>query len=73
MATYEYRCERCGPFATTHPIGKAPSDSACPDCGSLSRRVFTMPHVSLMSKELDAAHERAEKSRDEPEVVSRRR
>lgn len=70
MATYEYRCAQCGPFETRHPIGRAPSEAACPECGGASRRVFTMPNVSVMSKELGAALERAEKTRDEPEVVS---
>ncbi|GLY66414.1 hypothetical protein Atai01_30330 [Amycolatopsis taiwanensis] len=70
MATYEYCCAQCGPFETRHPLGSAPSESLCPECGGASRRVFTTPHVFLMPKELGAAHERAEKSRDEPEVVS---
>ncbi|HKS49803.1 MAG TPA: zinc ribbon domain-containing protein [Amycolatopsis sp.] len=70
MATYEYSCAQCGRFETRHPIGTAPSRVDCPECGAPSRRVFTMPHLSLMSKELGAAHERAESTRDEPEVVS---
>jgi putative FmdB family regulatory protein len=70
MATYEYCCTQCGSFETRHPIGTAPSRSECPECGEVSRRVFTMPHLSRMSKDLGGAHERAERTRDEPEVVS---
>jgi putative FmdB family regulatory protein len=70
MAIYEYQCAQCGPFETRQPIGTAPSRVDCPECGDTSRRVFTMPHLSLMSKELGAAYERAERTRDEPEVVS---
>ncbi|EHR59360.1 FmdB family zinc ribbon protein [Saccharomonospora cyanea] len=70
MATYEYCCAQCGPFETRHPIGTAPDRSECPECGGASRRRFTAVHLSLMSKELGAAHERAESTRDEPEVVS---
>lgn len=70
MASYEYSCEQCGPFEKRCPIGTAPSWASCPACDRKARRVFTMPHLSLMSKELGAAHERAESSRDAPEVVS---
>ncbi|MEU6644133.1 zinc ribbon domain-containing protein [Saccharomonospora sp. NPDC046836] len=70
MATYEYACAQCGPFETRHPIGTAPSQAECPECGGASRRKFTTAHLSLMSKELGAAHERAESTRDEPAVVS---
>ena len=70
MATYEYRCARCGRFETAYPLGTAPPDARCPQCDNASHRVFTMPHVSLLSKELGRAHERAEKTRDEPEIVS---
>lgn len=70
MATYEYRCSRCGRFETRRPIGTAPERLDCPECGRASRRLFSSPYLARMSTELGAALEHAESSRDQPEVVS---
>lgn len=70
MATYEYRCANCGPFETRRPIGSAPSQCDCPECGDASRRVFSVPHLARVPSEAGSALAHAESSRDEPEVVS---
>jgi putative FmdB family regulatory protein len=71
MATYEYRCDRDGVFELTRRLGTAPESVTCPVCGSQARRVFSIPMVRCGSRTAwSAAVERAEKSRDEPDVVT---
>lgn len=70
MAIYEYRCDDDGAFEMTRPLGTAPESVACPVCGSEARRVFSKPMLSLSPPALVAAIDHAEKSRDEPEVVT---
>jgi putative FmdB family regulatory protein len=70
MAIYEYRCAHHGAFDVTHAIGTAPADVACPICERAAPRVFSAPMLTVTSTGLAAAIEHAEKSRDEPELVS---
>ena len=70
MAIYEYRCDDDGAFEMTRPLGTAPESVACPVCGGEARRVFSKPMLSLSPPALVAAIDHAEKSRDEPEVVT---
>ena len=70
MALYEYRCGQDGGFDITRPLGTAPATVACPVCGNEARRVFTKPMLSSTPRALVAAIDHAEKSRDEPEVVT---
>lgn len=71
MATYEYRCPSDGDFELRFPIGRAPQRAACPTCGDNGPRVFrTAPGLNRTPRPLAAAIDRAEKSAEEPEVVS---
>jgi putative FmdB family regulatory protein len=70
MATYAYRCARCGPFDLRLPIGTAPGRAACPACGGASRRVFTAPALASTPREVAALRDREEASGTEPEVVT---
>jgi putative FmdB family regulatory protein len=74
VATYEYRCEQDGVFEVTRPLGTAPESVTCSVCGSEARRVISIPMLSPSSgsraRALSAAIEHAEKSRDEPDVVT---
>jgi hypothetical protein len=73
MALYEYRCERDGSLEAAWPLGGAPESTICAVCGGEARRVFSSPMLSFASpvkRELSAAIERDERSRDEPEVVT---
>ncbi len=70
MATYEYRCDQDGVFEVTRPFGTAPETISCAVCGSEARRVFSVPVLFRGSRAVVAAMDRAEKSRDEPEVVT---
>ena len=70
MAVYEYRCDDHGVFEVTRPLGTPPASIVCPVCGGEGRRVFSKPMLSLSPPALAAAIDHAEKSRDEPEVVT---
>ncbi|NDL59691.1 FmdB family zinc ribbon protein [Phytoactinopolyspora mesophila] len=71
MALYEYRCAGCGIFEVARAMGSAPSSHPCARCGSDARRSFSIPHVNRAPTPLRKALDRAEKSRDEPAVVTR--
>ncbi len=70
MAIYEYRCEADGAFDVTRPLGTQPTSLPCPVCESEARRIFSTPMLSLAPRGLVAAIDRAEKTRDEPEIVT---
>lgn len=70
MATYEYRCDIDGVFDVIRPLGTAPATIACVACGREARRIFSLPFLPSPAREVIAAIDRAEKSRDEPEVVT---
>ncbi|HEX6020809.1 MAG TPA: FmdB family zinc ribbon protein [Solirubrobacter sp.] len=71
MAIYEYRCEVDGPFDVTLPIGTAPSSIACPACAGKAGRVYTNPMVLSVPRPLVAALEHEEKTRYEPDIVTK--
>ena len=70
MASYEFRCDDDGLFDVQAPMGSAGSVAACPACGSDGARVFSVPMLALADRRLVAAIDRADKSREEPEVVT---
>lgn len=71
MAIYEYRCDRDDVFEITCALGTAPPSAPCPECGTMSRRIISLPSVRCGARRgLYAAMDRADKSRFEPEVVS---
>lgn len=73
IATYQYRCVQHGEVEITRPMGTAPASVPCPTCGGETRRVYSAPALSFRSPEsrqLHGAIEHAEKSRDEPDVVT---
>jgi hypothetical protein len=74
VATYEYRCDGgCdgdGVFGVDRPLAAPPPTIPCPTCASEAGRVFSKPMLSLAPRALVAAIDHAEKSRDEPEVVT---
>jgi putative FmdB family regulatory protein len=70
VAIYEYRCQDDGAFDVFRALGTAPDSVACPVCGNDARRVFSKPMLSLSPPAMVSAIDHAEKSRDEPEVVT---
>ena len=71
MAIYEYRCEVDGPFDVTLPIGTAPSSIACQACAGEAGRVYSNPMVSFAPRPLVAALEHEEKTRYQPDIVTK--
>ena len=70
MATYEYRCDGDGVLEVTRPLGTAPESIACPVCGRGARRVFSKPMLLSLPPAFVAAVDHAEKTRDDPDVVT---
>ena len=70
MATYEYRCDHDGAFEIARPLGTAPAAVVCPGCSKEARRVFSRPMLLSTPPELVAAIDHAQKTRDEPDVVT---
>jgi len=71
VATYEYRCAADGTFELRLPLGSAPAAAACPACGGEGRRVFSPPMLRPdLPRPLVTAMDRAERSREAPEVVT---
>ncbi|MFG3662000.1 FmdB family zinc ribbon protein [Streptomyces sp. NPDC047706] len=71
MATYEYSCDSCGSFDVRRPIGTASAEEVCPRCSSAARRVYSPPATTFTTPAVAALHEREEKSRESPAVVTR--
>ncbi|MCE3549901.1 zinc ribbon domain-containing protein [Pseudonocardia sp. RS11V-5] len=71
MTTYSFRCEEHGTIDVRRDFGAAPPVAPCPLCGLPMRRVWTAPMVSLAPRAAVEAIDRAERSRTEPEVVTR--
>ncbi|WP_106180972.1 FmdB family zinc ribbon protein [Prauserella shujinwangii] len=71
MATYVYRCARCGDFERQHPMGEAAATRPCPDCGEPAARRYTAPAVRHTTpSSWSRAREYAQRSAESPEVVS---
>jgi putative FmdB family regulatory protein len=45
MPTYDYECETCGPFSEQHPMAEFANPQPCPDCGTQSPRMLTVPQI----------------------------
>jgi putative FmdB family regulatory protein len=71
MPRYNYTCESCGPFSDWRPMSKSDLDASCPSCGSASKRQIAMPFLQRVSRNVRIAHERNERSADEPKVMRR--
>jgi len=70
MATYSYRCSRCGPFDLHLPMGSAPASVGCPTCEAESRRMFSPPALARTPRAVASLREREEASQSAPEVVT---
>lgn len=70
MIAYEYRCNSHGAFVVRRPAGQAPGSMACATCNQDAPRVYSAPMLRRANADRMAIIDQAEKSRDEPEVVS---
>jgi putative FmdB family regulatory protein len=69
MAIYEYLCSSCGSFEVTRPMGTAAATHPCLSCDDSARRAYSAPLLNRTTRPLADAITRAERSRDQPEVV----
>jgi putative FmdB family regulatory protein len=68
MPLYDYRCDACGAFRAWRGMSAAAEPVACPSCDAPAGRVMAMPNLALMHSHTRIAHQRNEKSADEPRV-----
>jgi putative FmdB family regulatory protein len=71
MPLYDYQCRVCGPFKEFRPLSEWDEDTKCPNCGSSSKRCIAMPRLQCVSRNVRVAHERNERSAEEPRVMRR--
>lgn len=71
MPLYDYQCGHCGPFKEFRPLSKWNQDVKCPHCGSVAKRTIATPRLQSMSRNTRIAHERNERSAEEPRVMRR--
>jgi putative FmdB family regulatory protein len=45
MPTYDYDCDRCGPFSESHSIAEFDRPQPCPACGEQAPRSLTLPAI----------------------------
>lgn len=69
MPLYDYACGTCGPFRDWRPMSEARAPVDCPVCAEPSRRTVTAPFLANMNPHNRIAHQRNEKSADQPQVV----
>ena len=51
MPTYDYGCERCGPFTETRPMVEFALPQPCPNCDDLAPRALTSPAIGGEARE----------------------
>lgn len=71
MPLYDYHCAGCGPFQAWRPMSEADAAGICPVCAASAARIVLAPYLNTMRATTRIAHERNERSADEPRVMSR--
>lgn len=71
MPLYRYECPACGPFEDWRTLSQATEDVPCPACAAAAPRTIAMPFLGCVSRETRIAHQRNERSAEEPRVVRR--
>ncbi len=55
MPTYDYGCERCGPFSENRPMAEFAKPQPCPSCGALAPRSLASPMMAAGANSEPAA------------------
>ncbi len=71
MPLYDYSCKKCGPFRDWQSMGRSSEPAVCPSCGLRSVRAIVAPFIADMNPNNRIAHQRNEKSADEPRVINK--
>lgn len=72
MPLYDYACSDCGPFRDWVPMSAAAAPAACPVCGEAAPRTIAAPFIANMNPHNRIAHQRNEKSADEPRLIRKK-
>ena len=51
MPTYDYDCQRCGPFSEQRPMAEFARPQPCPACGTPAPRALTSPMLAGGARE----------------------
>ena len=70
MILYEYTCDDHGSFEVYRPMSARSKPAACPTCGKLCARSYTVPQVAQIDAGSKKAIERNTKSQFEPSRYS---
>lgn len=70
MPLYDYACCDCGSFREWQSMSASAMPVECPACGEPAPRAITAPFIANMNPHNRIAHQRNEKSADEPKVIS---
>ncbi|HYN55449.1 MAG TPA: zinc ribbon domain-containing protein [Methylotenera sp.] len=71
MPIYEYECDSCGVFTALRKMSESSEPAFCDECGCESPRILSVPRLAVLGKTQRDAHERNEKSANEPRVARR--
>ncbi len=71
MPVYEYECNDCGVFTALRKMSESSAPAFCQECGAESERIMSAPRLSVIGKHQRQAHERNEKSANDPTVARR--
>lgn len=71
MPLYEYECDSCGVFTALRKMSESSLPATCEECGCESPRILSVPKLAIMDKMQRSAHERNEKSANEPRTAKR--
>ncbi len=66
MPLYEYECGTCGVFSELRRTSDSSQPALCNQCGDESPRILSAPRLAIMGKTQRVAHERNERSANEP-------
>ena len=70
MATYEFACAEHGRTEVDLPMGTAPANIECPECGNPAKRVYSQPMVSSVDAKRMNLIDSTKATSDRPEVVT---
>lgn len=71
MPLYEYECTSCGVFSALRKMSESSLAVMCEECGEMSERIISAPHLAVLDKSQRVAHERNEKAANEPRMSRR--
>jgi putative FmdB family regulatory protein len=71
MPLYGYACPTHGQFEDWRPMNLSGLPAACPECGATAPRTPSIPSIRQMKPNVRIAHERNERSAEEPRVMGR--